>query len=50
MGDVIDQRRDVDRTQWPRAIAELSIANYVHLARTWTGPAVRAAGEATRSR
>ena len=28
---------EVDRTQWPRAIAELSIANYVHLARTWTG-------------
>jgi AraC-like DNA-binding protein len=28
---------EVDRAIWPRAIAELSIANYVHLARTWTG-------------
>jgi AraC-like DNA-binding protein len=28
---------EADRTQWPRAIAELSIANYVHLARAWTG-------------
>ncbi|TMQ08315.1 MAG: helix-turn-helix domain-containing protein, partial [Deltaproteobacteria bacterium] len=28
---------EVDRTFWPRAIAELSIANYVQLARTWTG-------------
>jgi AraC-like DNA-binding protein len=26
-----------DRVAWPRAIAELSIANYVHLARMWTG-------------
>lgn len=28
---------DADRTMWPRPIAELSIANYVQLARTWTG-------------
>jgi AraC-like DNA-binding protein len=26
-----------ERAVWPRPIAELSIANYVHLARTWTG-------------
>jgi AraC-like DNA-binding protein len=28
---------EVDRAVWPRAIAELSIANYVQLARAWTG-------------
>ncbi|MBC7978870.1 MAG: AraC family transcriptional regulator, partial [Myxococcales bacterium] len=28
---------EVDRVAWPRMIAELSIANYVHLARVWTG-------------
>jgi AraC-like DNA-binding protein len=34
--EVIDAP-EPDRAQWPRAIAELSIANYVHLARAWTG-------------
>jgi AraC-like DNA-binding protein len=28
---------EVDRLHWPRAIAELSVANYLHLARAWTG-------------
>jgi len=28
---------DPDQAMWSRAIAELSIANYVQLARTWTG-------------
>ena len=28
---------DAGRAMWPRAIAELSIANYVQLARAWTG-------------
>ena len=36
-GAVVIDAPEPDRAQWPRAIAELSIANYVHLARAWTG-------------
>jgi AraC-like DNA-binding protein len=36
-GATVIDAPDVDRAVWPRAIAELSIANYVHLARAWTG-------------
>jgi AraC-like DNA-binding protein len=36
-GATVIDAPEVDRAQWPRAIAELSIANYVHLARAWTG-------------
>jgi AraC-like DNA-binding protein len=37
VGATVIDAPEVDRTIWPRAIAELSIASYVHLARTWTG-------------
>lgn len=36
-GATVIDAPEADRALWPRAIAELSIANYVHLARTWTG-------------
>jgi AraC-like DNA-binding protein len=36
-GATVIDAPEIDRAQWPRAIAELSIANYVHLARAWTG-------------
>jgi AraC-like DNA-binding protein len=36
-GATVIDAPEVDRAVWPRAIAELSIANYLHLARAWTG-------------
>ncbi|HET7502364.1 MAG TPA: AraC family transcriptional regulator ligand-binding domain-containing protein [Kofleriaceae bacterium] len=36
-GAVVIDAPELDRAQWPRPIAELTIANYLHLARAWTG-------------
>jgi AraC-like DNA-binding protein len=36
-GTTVIDAPEIDRTPWPRPIAELIVANYVHLARTWTG-------------
>lgn len=36
-GATVIDAPEIDRAVWPRAIAELSIANYLHLARAWTG-------------
>src|SRR5262249_1375354 len=36
-GATVIDSPDTDRAPWPRAIAELVIANYIHMAGTWTG-------------
>ncbi|HEU4728528.1 MAG TPA: AraC family transcriptional regulator ligand-binding domain-containing protein [Kofleriaceae bacterium] len=36
-GAMVIDAPELERAQWPRPIAELTIANYLHLARAWTG-------------
>ena len=36
-GAMVIDAPELYRAPWPRAIAELTIANYVHLSRAWTG-------------